>query len=55
MKMVAVPGYNLIGIMAMVNDRNQNNKDFVYKKDGKDCKGLFGIKCINDDTLYNVN
>lgn len=45
----------VIGTMGVLNDRNQNNKDFVYKKDRKECKGLFGIKCINDDTLYNVN
>jgi len=38
-----------------LNNRLDNNKDFVYKKDNKDCKGWLGIKCVNDDTLYNTN
>jgi hypothetical protein len=42
----------------IVNDRFANNKDFVYKKDNKDCGvfgGILGAKCINDDSLYNTN
>ena len=48
----------VVNEIRIVNDRFANNKDFVYKKDNKDCGvfgGFLGAKCINDDSLYNTN